>query len=93
MLWKFTKEVGDPHARYAPDAFDENIGKEIPFTTEGYDELSTGTIVDVKVHPDGCCAEFTIEIPDGPLATFLQNLRDSNPDRFSLEENPHASGS
>lgn len=68
-------EEGD---RFAPTAFDKQIGKVIPVLAEV--GVSQATLLEAKVAADGCSAELTV---DGDLRLPVEPLKAGS---FSLAE-------
>jgi hypothetical protein len=63
---QFNQPAG-PESRFAPDAFDSQIGKTVPMNIEGQPIEGGCKILAVEVADDGTSATFTAEVPDGTL--------------------------
>jgi hypothetical protein len=90
-----------PNERFAPDAFDAQVGKHVPVTANGVQVL--GTVTEVKVVEDGSAVEMTVEIPgtsDGnwilndarrgriPAMSFHFHFRDASVERLEWNDPP-----
>lgn len=60
MKTKFTQPAPDG-STFTPDAFDSQIGKEIPVNIEGQQQRR-GRVVAAEVSPDGQSVELTLDI-------------------------------
>lgn len=56
-----------PGERFAPDAFDGQIGKVVPMNIEGRPVEGGCTVVGASVADDGRSVQLTLEVPDGVL--------------------------
>lgn len=70
MTQLITTEFAEPGARFAPDAFDSQIGKEVPFKI-GDQEAGVCSLLGYSVAEDGSFATLTFEIPDVGLGRDL----------------------
>lgn len=61
------------HERFAPTAFDSQIGKTIPVNLDS--GSTPGGLVAAKVSPDGQQVELTVEVDDrDPSAGFIESV-------------------
>jgi hypothetical protein len=58
-----TNEYAGPGQTFAPDVFDSQVGKEVPFKING-ETIGTCALLGVSVSEDGSFATMTFEIPD-----------------------------
>lgn len=63
MTHVVTNEYAEPGARFAPGAFDSQVGNEVPFKVNG-ETIGTCTLLGVSVSEDGSFATMTFEVPD-----------------------------
>jgi hypothetical protein len=60
-------QSADPGSRFAPDAFDSQIGKTVPMNIGGRPIEGGCKILAVEVTDDGTSAKFIAEVPDEAL--------------------------
>lgn len=58
--------------RFAPDAFDSQIDKEVPFKLENR-KVGTATLIAAEVIDDGCAALLTYEVHRPEVSAFLRD--------------------
>lgn len=56
-------QPAEPGTKYAPTAFDGQIGKTIPFSVPGQSAAEC-TVVAAKVADNGASAALTLDVPD-----------------------------
>lgn len=73
MTQLVTTEFAEEGARFAPDVFDSQVGKIIPFKVGG-EQRGTCELLGVSVSEDGTFATMTFAVPDDVFGTGLSDL-------------------
>lgn len=63
----------DEGARFAPNAFDQSVGVEVPFKIDDR-VIGTSVLLGYTVAEDGSYATMTFEIPDGVIKPDTRGL-------------------
>lgn len=72
MKFTYTQLAGE-NTKFAPNAFDNQIGKEI--TVNGIGEPQRGVVVSAVVSDDGSSAEVTVQGEGWPFADWMPPRR------------------
>lgn len=60
-------EPAAPGERFAPDAFDTQVGRTVPFRIEGSPDVAEATLLAAEVSDDGTSVTLTLDVPDGTI--------------------------